>query len=164
MQATATGRRFNAFIATHSVAMDLNNRHFSGRRPRPISSGKFVAFDVNDFNHELPAQEWPAGSQVLATQEFAHFEQAEHDLTEGKTSAQKGDAAQALALAEQAEALNPGYYQNATLRGKALMTLGKAREAAAAFTAALAGQPAFAKERRDLEASLQKCQALEAHP
>jgi predicted RNA polymerase sigma factor len=48
------------------------------------------------------------------------------------------DAQTALTSAEKAEANNPGFYQNAALRGKALGQLGRSAEAATAFETALA--------------------------
>ena len=61
------------------------------------------------------------------------------------------DAGSALTLADEAEGLNPGFYQNATLRGRALQALGRNDEAAKAFAAALDAHPAFLAERQQLE-------------
>ena len=44
---------FNAFIATHATVMDLTDGIFWAASP-PNQLGKFVAFDVQDFDHELP--------------------------------------------------------------------------------------------------------------
>jgi isopenicillin-N N-acyltransferase like protein len=43
----------NAFIATHATVMDLSAGIFWAASP-PNQLGKFVAFDMNDFLHELP--------------------------------------------------------------------------------------------------------------
>jgi hypothetical protein len=56
-----------------------------------------------------------------------------------------------LKLAERAESLNPGFYQNALLQGRALVALNRREEAAKAFGAALQQRPAFASERREIE-------------
>ena len=80
---------------------------------------------------------------------------AKQILTDGQRALKNHDAAGALKCAEQAEALNPGFYQNAWLRGKALLALGKSGEAATAFESALAGQPAFLTERQQLKELLQ---------
>ncbi|HEY4414342.1 MAG TPA: C45 family peptidase [Verrucomicrobiae bacterium] len=139
----------NAFIATHAVVMDLTAGIFWAASP-PNQLGKFVAFDVNDFNHELPSLAI-AADETLADGEYDHARQALQCLNAGLKALDKNDATTALRLGDQAEALNPGFYQNATLRGRALLRLGRRDEAAAAFARALAGQPAFLKEKQQLE-------------
>jgi tetratricopeptide (TPR) repeat protein len=62
----------------------------------------------------------------------------------------------ALDLAEQAESLNPGFYQNAMLRGRALLALGRSSEAVTALELALAEHPAFLKEQQQIEQLLQQ--------
>jgi hypothetical protein len=57
-----------------------------------------------------------------------------------------------------AESLNPGFYQNSMLRGRALLDLGRNDEAGLAFKTALAENPAFLKEKIDLEALLKQSQ------
>ena len=52
--------------------------------------------------------------------------------------------------------MNPGFYQNAFLRGRALQALGRQADAAQAFEAALARHPAFAQEKENLEAYLRQ--------
>jgi len=138
----------NADIATHAVAMDLTAGIFWAAAP-PHLLGKFVAFDVNDFALELPAETIPADSALA---KFGDYEKAQQNLLTGRQALKRGDATTALQLATEAEALNPGFYENAALRGRALLALGKTNDASRAFTAALAGKPAFAKERRELEA------------
>jgi tetratricopeptide (TPR) repeat protein len=69
---------------------------------------------------------------------------------------QQTSAQTALILADQAEQLNPGFYQNAALRGRALLTLGRRSEAAQAFEAALKAQPAFLSEKRELNEFLKQ--------
>ena len=71
----------------------------------------------------------------------------------------KGKAApSALVQAKIAESLNPGFYQNSALRGRALLALGQRTEAAAAFRAAIGASPAFLAERRELEALLREAE------
>jgi isopenicillin-N N-acyltransferase like protein len=144
----------NAFIATHSTAMDLTDGLIWAASP-PRQLGKFVAFDVNDFSRQLPGQTVPADA-VLTSNEFARYEQAQKCLSDAQHALKQGDSATALSLAEQAETLNPGFYQNAALKGRALLALGRQEEATHAFTAALAGKPSFAKERRELELLLEQ--------
>jgi predicted choloylglycine hydrolase len=146
----------NALIATHSVVMDLTDGIFWAAAP-PNQLGQFVAFDVNDFDRELPGLTLPADA-MLASGEFDRARQARKSLVEGYQALKQKDAATALARAEQAETLNPGFYPNASLRGQALMALGRNGEAAKAFEVALAAQPAFHSEKQQLEAWLQQLQ------
>ena len=143
----------NAFIATHATVMDLTAGIFWAASP-PNQLGKFVAFDVADFSRELPELTIPADA-TLADGEYEHARQAKQLLTDGNHALKKHDAATALKLAEQAETLNPAFYQNALLRGQALLSLGRPVEAAQAFELALAEHPAFRKEQQQLEDLLQ---------
>lgn len=148
----------NAFIATHATVMDLSAGIFWAASP-PNQLGKFVAFDVSDFSKELPDKTVPADA-VLANGEYSHAQQAKQILTEGSRALKTKDGQLALKLSEQAESLNPGFYQNAMLRGRALLALDKANEAAAAFKTALAEHPAFLKEQQQIEELLQHARNL----
>jgi predicted negative regulator of RcsB-dependent stress response len=64
-------------------------------------------------------------------------------------------------LADKAEALNPSFYQNATLRGRALLALNRKAEAAQSFEKALAKHPAFLKEQQELETLLQQTKPVQ---
>jgi hypothetical protein len=55
--------------------------------------------------------------------------------------------------------LNPGFYENSFLRGRALLALNRNDDAAKAFETALAEHPAFLKERRELEDLLRRAKA-----
>jgi hypothetical protein len=57
--------------------------------------------------------------------------------------------------------LNPGFYQNATLRGRALLALGQPKDAVQAFQSARAEHPAFLKEQQELENLLQQAQSAQ---
>jgi isopenicillin-N N-acyltransferase-like protein len=143
----------NALIATHATVMDLTESIFWAASP-PNQLGKFVAFDVQDFSHEIPEQTIPADPMV-ASGEFERARQAQKSLADGQRALRKKKAAQAaLTLAEKAESLNPGFYQNAALRGRALLALNRRPEAARAFEAALAAHPAFLSEKCELETML----------
>ncbi len=144
----------NAFIATHATVMDLTDGIFWAASP-PHQIGKFVAFDVQDFDHELPART-VSPDATLASGEFERAKQAKQCLDDGHRALKSNDAPSALTLADKAEALNPGFYQNAALRGRALLALGQRQEAARAFAAALAAHPAFLKEKRELEKWLEQ--------
>lgn len=139
----------NALIATHSTVMDLTDGIFWAASP-PHQLGQFVAFDVNDFDRELPDLILPADA-LLESGEFQKAREARKRLAEGWRALQAGDLQTALSDAEKAETLNAGFYQNAALRGRALLGLGRDEEALRAFQAALAAQPAFASERQELE-------------
>lgn len=139
----------NALIATHSTVMDLTDRIFWAASP-PHQLGRFVAFDVNDFDRELPDLVIPADA-MLASGEFEEARESRKLLTEGWRALLAGDLQTALSDAEKAETLNAGFYQNAALRGRALLGLGRNGEALQAFQAALAAQPAFASEKQELE-------------
>ena len=144
----------NALLATHATVMDLNEGIFWAASP-PNQLGKFVAFDVKDFDRELPERAL-AADPLLASGEYEKARQSQKALTEGQRALRNKHADEALKLADKAEALNPGLYQNAALRGRALLKLGRKEEAAKAFETALAAKPAFLDERRDLEALLKQ--------
>jgi isopenicillin-N N-acyltransferase like protein len=139
----------NAFIATHATVMDLTGGIFWAAAP-PHQLGKFVAFDVNDFDRELPALTIGA-DETLASGEFEKARAARKKLADGERALKSRDAPTALMLAEQAEVLNPGFYQNAALRGRALQALERNDEAAKAFAAALDEHPAFLAEKQQLQ-------------
>ena len=144
----------NAFIATHATVMDLTDGIFWAASP-PNQLGKFVAFDVQDFDHELPTRTLPPDA-TLASGEFENTRKAQESLAEGQRLLKNKDAQAALSLAVKAETLNPGFYQNAALRGRALLALGRNDEAAKAFEAALAAQPAFLAEKQQLAGLLKQ--------
>ena len=144
----------NALIATHATVMDLSDGIFWAASP-PNQLGKFVAFDVNDFFRELPDKTVPADA-ILATGEYEKAKQSQKCLADGQRALKNKDAQTALDFAEKAESLNPGFYQNAMLQGRALLALGKRDEAARAFESALSEQPAFLKEKQELESLLQQ--------
>ena len=147
----------NALIATHATLMDLTDGIFWAAAP-PNQLGKFVAFDVQDFTRELPERAI-AADPALASGELEHARQSRKALSDGQRALRNKDAPAALKLAEKAESLNPGFYQNATLRGRALLALGRRNEAAQAFSAALAGHPAFLKEKQELEEWLREARS-----
>jgi isopenicillin-N N-acyltransferase-like protein len=144
----------NALIATHATVMDLTDGIFWAALP-PNQLGKFVAFDVNDFDRELPTLTVSA-DPLLASGEFEKARAAQAALVAARTAFKNGDAQAALTAAEKAEQNNPGFYQNAALRGLALRALNRNAEAATAFRAALAAQPAFFSERQELEGLLKQ--------
>jgi hypothetical protein len=143
----------NAFIATHATIMDLSDGIFWAASP-PNQLGKFVAFDVSDFSRELPEKTIPADA-TLTDGEYEKAEQAKQFLAGGLRALKNKNAPAALALAEKAEALNPGFYQNSFLAGRALLALDRKAEAALSLEKALAAHPAFLKERQQLETLLQ---------
>lgn len=147
----------NAFIATHATVMDLTAGILWAASP-PNQLGKFVAFDVNDFARELPGQTVPA-DQTLASGEYQHAREARQCLADGQRALKNQNAQPALNFAQQAETLNPGFYQNATLQGRALLALGRKPEAARAFEKALSEQPAFLNEKQQLEAWLRQARS-----
>jgi isopenicillin-N N-acyltransferase like protein len=149
----------NAFIATHATVMDLSDGIFWAASP-PNQLGQFVAFDVSDFSRELPALTVPADA-ILASGEYERAKQAQKCLQDGEQALKNKDAQTALTLAEKAESLNPGFYRNATLRGRALLALGRNQEAAQSFENALAAHPAFLKEKQGLESLLQRASPAE---
>jgi tetratricopeptide (TPR) repeat protein len=93
---------------------------------------------------------------MVASGEFEKARSAHKSLGEAAKALQQGESAAALAAAEKAEANNPGFYQNAWLRGLALLGSGRNVESVAAFEAALAAQPAFQSEKQEIETSLQR--------
>ncbi len=148
----------NALIATHATVMDLTEGVFwAAAQPRQL--GEFVAFDVNDFSHELAARTLPADA-TLASGEYERARQAQQCLVKGQLALKHQDGAAALAQAQQAEQLNPGFYQNAALRGRALLALHRNDDAAKSFALALTEHPAFLKEQQQLEALLKQAQTV----
>ena len=95
---------------------------------------------------------------MLASGEFEKAKLAHKSLNEAQRALNNNDAQTALTAAEKAEANNPGFYQNAALRGRALLALNRSPEAAKAFEAALAAQPAFLSERQEIETLLKQAQ------
>ena len=139
----------NALIATHATVMDLTDGIFWAACP-PCQLGRFVAFDVNDFDRELPDRGVPA-DPMLQSGEYENTRQSRKLLASGWHALKSGDLQSALSDAEKAETLNAGFYQNTALRGRALLGLGRNNEAAQAFEAAIAAQPAFQSEKKELE-------------
>jgi hypothetical protein len=144
----------NALIATHATVMDLTSNIFWAASP-PNQLGKFVAFDVSDFSQELPDKAVPADA-MLAAGEYEKAEQAKQSLIAGERALKNKNAQITLESADKAETLNPGFYQNAALRGRALLALGRNDEAVQSFEKALAEHPAFLKEKQQLESLLQQ--------
>ncbi len=140
----------NALIATHATIMDLTDGIFWAASP-PNQLGRFVAFDVSDFSHELPDRAVPP-DPALASGEFDRARQARKALADGQRALRDNKASAALERAKKAEALNPGFYQNAALEGRALLAFGRGAEGARALKLALDEHPSFAKERQELEA------------
>ena len=138
----------NALIATHATIMDLTDGIFWAASP-PNQLGKFVAFDVQDFSRELP-ERTVAPDAVIASGDLERTRQAQKYLADARRALERNDAEAALKLADQTEQLNPRFYQNATLRGRAFLALGRRSEAAQAFETALKAQPAFLSEKREL--------------
>jgi tetratricopeptide (TPR) repeat protein len=137
--------------------MDLTAGIFWAASP-PNGLGKFVAFDVNNFTNELPKLTIPA-DETLTDGEYERARQAQECLADGLIALKKLKAPDALQLAEKAETLNPGFYQNSFLQGRALLALGKPGEAAQAFQKALSEQPAFLKETQELEELLREAKS-----
>ena len=146
----------NALIATHATVMDLTAGIFWAASP-PRQLGEFVAFDANDFSRELPDRAVSADA-ILATGEYAKAKEAQQCLADGHQALKKNDGPGALAQADKAETLNPGYYQNAALRGRALLAQHRNDDAAKSFKQALNEQPAFLKEQQQLESLLKQAQ------
>ena len=144
----------NPFIATHATVMDLTEGIFWASVP-PHQLGKFVGIDVKDFERELSGRTLPADS-VLASGEFDRARQAQRALAEGRVQLRGRRLEKALQLAEQAESLNPGFYQNSFLRGRTLLALGRRAEAVKVLEAGLQAAPAFRVEREEMEALLQQ--------
>src|SRR6266481_1256352 len=147
----------NALIATHATVMDLTDGIFWAASP-PNQLGKFVAFDVNDFSHE-PKEMTILADAMLDSGEFERARQARQFLAEAQRVLKNKDAQTALSLADKAESLNPGFYQIAALRGRALLALGKREEAEHAFSAALAAKPDFLNEKQEMQALLRQAHA-----
>jgi predicted choloylglycine hydrolase len=148
----------NALIATHATIMDLTDGIFWAASP-PHQLGKFVAFDVQDFSRELPERS-VAPDAVISSGELEKIRQAQKSLTGAQHALKRNDPKAALAFAEKAEELNPHFYRNAALRGRALLALGRHAEAAQAFEAALSAKPAFLSEKRELEELLKQANGI----
>jgi hypothetical protein len=147
----------NPFIATHAVVMDLTAGVFWAASP-PNQAGRFVAFDVNDFDRKLPELGLPPDDTV-ASGELERAREARQHLIRAREALESGDVATALHEADLAEGLNPGFYENAAIRGQALVALARNAEAVAAFERALAGQPAFQHEVTELTRLLEQARA-----
>jgi hypothetical protein len=142
----------NALIATHATVMDLTDGIFWAASP-PNQLGQFVAFDVSDFSRELPERTVPP-DPMLASGEYDRAKKAGKDLTEGRQALHDKNPSRALELAKEAEKLNPGFYQNAALEGRACVALGRPADAIKDLESALARRPAFSQETEELNALL----------
>jgi tetratricopeptide (TPR) repeat protein len=98
----------------------------------------------------------------MASGDFDRARQSRQFLADSQHALKNKDAQTALSLADKAESLNPGFYQNAALRGRALLALGKRDEAISAFSAALAAKPAFLKEKQEIEALLRQAHSSDS--
>jgi predicted choloylglycine hydrolase len=142
----------NPLIATHAVVMDLTDGIFWAATP-PHQLGKFVAVDVNDFHRELPERAVPA--DLFA---YEQYQTAHRALEDGRAALKRNDAVAAGRLAQQAEELNPGYYQNSWLLGEALLMQGDKPASVKALRDAQAWQPALGGERKKIEELLRAAQ------
>ena len=101
---------------------------------------------------ELPELTIPA-DPVLASGEYDRTREAQKDLAAGQRaleSQRRPD--RAGPGCEKAETLNPGFYQNSFMEaGRALLKLGRRDEAKIALQKALDEQPAFFKEKKEIE-------------
>lgn len=149
-QPAGNGHRgsLNPLIATHSVIMDLTAGLFWAARP-PHQLGRFVAFDLNAPERELPTLTIPE-DPFLSSGEFTRYQAAMAALDSGWQALKKGRLDSALASARQAETNNPGFYQNAWLLADTLLRQGQVEAAAGACRAAMAGRPALESERAKL--------------
>jgi hypothetical protein len=137
----------NALIATHAVAMDLTDGIFWAAAP-PHQLGAFRAFDVKDFRRRPERDAAP--DPLLASGEFDRYRESLARLAEAEEALKAGDSARALEAARKAEALNPGFYQNAWVEGRALLAAGRKAEAAAALERTLKAGPASAPEAKEI--------------
>jgi len=142
----------NPFIATHATVMDLT-AGVIWVATTPHQLGRFVAFDVNDFDRDTASLTLPE-DPILTSGEYERADKAFQSLKDGRQALSRGEAEAALKLADQAEQWNPRFYQNAMLRGQALLSLGRTNEAATALQTALDGHPAFLIERHQVEGLL----------
>lgn len=137
----------NALIATHAVIMDPAEGLFWAAAP-PHQLGRFFAVDVNTFERR-PKRD-VAADPFLASGGFGRYREWLKLLGE----ASRGDPEDALKILRTAEALNPGFYMNAWMQGRALLAAGRSAEAADAFKAALAAEPASSGELSEIDAAL----------
>ena len=139
----------NPIIATHAVIIDITAGLLWVPQP-PHQLGKFIAFDVNDFERVLPERALKA-DPMQASGEYDRYVAARTALEKGRKALSRGKAEEAVKRAKEAEALNPGFYQNAWLLGEALLKQGRTDEARAALVTALRGEPAWGSERRRIK-------------
>ncbi|HVM60835.1 MAG TPA: C45 family peptidase [Verrucomicrobiae bacterium] len=142
----------NPLIATHAVVMDLTDGIFWAACP-PHQLGKFVAFDMNDFNRALP-------DKTIAADPFDYetYRRSQQALESGWAALKRHDAVAAAESARWAEELNPGYYKNSWLRGAALLERGDKEAARTALMEAEARRPALGRERHQIEELLRASQ------
>jgi tetratricopeptide (TPR) repeat protein len=119
--------------------------------------GRFIAFDINDPEKALPGLA-VAGDPTLTDGEYEKYLAAKAGLSDGWRALKQDDLAAALHCAQAAEKNNPGFYQNSWLLAEVLFRQGNYPESAQACRKALAGQPAMAGERRQIEQLLDKAE------
>jgi hypothetical protein len=149
-QSAGNGHRssLNPLIATHAVIMDLTAGVFWAGAP-PHQLGRFVAFDVNDWDRPLADKSLPEDT-LLASGEYRRFVAAQAQLQEGWRALKQRQFDQAAACASLADKDNPGFYRNAWLLAESRFRQHRLNEAARACRAALEGKPALGAERKKL--------------
>lgn len=138
----------NPLIATHAVFMDLSDGIFWAACP-PHQLGRFVAFDVQRMDRELP--ELAVGEDPMLAAGYPAYLEARLVLDQGWKAVRARQWARAAELARAAEGTNPGFYENAWLLGEALLGQGDAAGARNALDAARRGCPALASETRRID-------------
>lgn len=137
----------NALIATHSVIFDMDlMRMWVSASPHQL--GKFVAFDMHAFDKPLPKTTLPA--DPLFGKPYKQYKSFRKDLKRVSALLGKKKWKEALVLGKKLEPINPKYYELLDYIGRGYAGSGDVKKAIAYYRKALAAQPAYPSERKQI--------------
>ena len=148
------------YITAHAVTMDLTTRTLWVSKP-PHQLGAFIPFDVGNLRAASAGQTLPADAR-LASGAFARHQEAEKALKVGRLALSNNDFDNALVLSLKAEELNPGFYGNTWLTGKAWLSKGgpSITNALPFLLESLKRSPPYQHETLTIRAEVEQAQAL----
>ncbi len=152
----------NPLIATHSVIIDVT-AGIIWVSQAPHQLGAFVPFDLANFDNLRNVKTIPP-DRMLKNGSYERYLSAEKTRFLAQKLMKAGDLDGAWREALAARDLNPGYYRPWWLLGKIAAQQGKTREAQECLEKAQKLYPAFAHERREIQAMLAKLACRTAQP
>jgi hypothetical protein len=144
----------NSLTATQAVVFDLADK-IAWVSTHPHQLGAFVPFSVSDF---LPLQKEKniAADPLLTSGQYNEYLVYKHGLREAEKCLKKRKYQEALSWMLEVRPLNPDDYRTFLLAGKALQAMGRRDAAKYNFREARQLQPAFFRERMEIEGRLRE--------